>query len=156
LLPLWFVATQSYEAYRFHNRFLPVQATVIVSEVRKETRGGGSGTRPPYLYYWPEIQFEYRVNGKDYDTGVYAPSNALAGAIGEPNDAMHAILADYPLNSTREARYDPAQPHIAYLTADTSGFGGFFLTTLKYLFYFVLIPLMLLYGGIILRAKIGN
>lgn len=143
VLPLWAVASVAWESHQFHTAFVPVQATVIVSELRKARRGGSSGKSSPYMYYWPEIQFEYTVDDKTYDSGVYAPTNTVAGARHEPTVKMHEVLAAYPVGSVHTARYNAEQPHIAYLTADEASWGGL-KSTGKYLAILLLVALAML------------
>ena len=144
ITPVLIAASSTYQAYRFHQIFEPVQARIIVSEIRKETRGRSDGASSLYQFYWPEIQFEYQVAGVTYDTGVYSKSNGLEGASGGPTDQMHAIISKFPVGSTHPARYDPKQPHIAYLAANRGGVWHFLRDTLLYLALIGFFPLVLL------------
>ena len=68
---------------------------------------------------WPEIQFDYTVQGQHFNTGVYSPSHMI-GQTGEPSDEMREIIANYPVGSTHTARYDPDEPHLAFLFVEKS------------------------------------
>lgn len=122
LLLLWMGLSLAWGSYKFRTSYLPVQGTVIVSEIRKElhSTGGGGGASSPrsYLYYWPEVQFEYMVDGKVLDTGVYAAANTVAGARDAVTDEMRQLLERYSVGSVHKARFDPRQPHVAYFVAE--------------------------------------
>jgi hypothetical protein len=150
LLIVWSVVATLVDAYRFHRSFVPVDATITLSEIRKEVRGSASGKSSPYWWYWPEIRFEYQVVGRRHDTGVYAPSTTYGGARGGITPAMQAIVDGHPVGSTHRARHDPKRPQVAWLVSDTLGqhleglvrIAGWLVVLPMVLFY-----LVVLFGG---------
>ena len=119
VLPLWFAGSKARMAERFESVYVPVDVEISLSELRKNKSFSGTKDSVGHWYYWPEIQFDYTVQGQHFNTGVYSPSHTI-GQTGEPSDEMREIIANYPVGSTHTARYDPDEPHLAFLFVEKS------------------------------------
>jgi hypothetical protein len=110
VFPIWWAASSASLAGRFHQSFIPVSATVIVSEVRKTYHPAGEKT-PAFYSYWPEVKFSYKVDGQHYETGLLEKSPDTSDRVTEE---MKGVLDRYPIGSEHEIRYDPENPYVAY------------------------------------------
>ena len=119
VLPLWFAGSKARMAERFKSVYVPVDVEISLSELRKKKSFSGTKDSVSHWYYWPEIQFDYTVQGQHVNSGVYSPSHMI-GQTGEPSDEMREIIANYPVGSTHTARYDPDEPHLAFLFVEKS------------------------------------
>ena len=103
VLPLWFAGFKARMAERFESVYVPVDVEISLSELRKKKSFSGTKDGVGHWYYWPEIQFDYTVQGQHFNTGVYSPSHMI-GQTGESSDEMREIIANYPVGSTHTAR----------------------------------------------------
>ncbi|HEY6249623.1 MAG TPA: DUF3592 domain-containing protein [Candidatus Angelobacter sp.] len=90
--------------------------TIVISQVKQKM-----GRR--FLMYWPEIQYEYMVNGQRYDSGVWR-LGARKVRLSWPSVAQRAV-ARYPCGKTVTVSYNPDDPHDALLEPGAIDWTGF-------------------------------
>ena len=107
----WFL----YNDWRVNNEFLPVEATIITSEVGVHSDSDGTT-------YYPDIAFSYEVDGNLYSSGNYRND----GVSSSGRSSKQRIVRQYAVGSKHEAWYDPQKPSVAVLNRDYGLFGFIF------------------------------
>lgn len=105
------------------------EATVVSSDVDRRTSStseGGTSTT-----YYPEVTYEYTVDGEAYQSENVMPGPGETGK-GQRGWA-EGIVEDHPEGETVTAYYDPEDPSNAFLVKNrevmflgVAGFGGLF------------------------------
>lgn len=103
--------------------WLPVQATVVRSEVEVDVQRSMSGeayepTRS-MTYYYPGIEYEYEVNGRKYRS-----NRLIAVRVNFAKSAAESWVAQYPAGAVVTARRHPEKPELAVLQPGLQGFEG--------------------------------
>lgn len=99
--------------------WLPVQARVVSSEVvvkedRSEDIHGYIDVR---VSYYPEIEYEYEVEGKKYRSG-----NLFLVNVNVPREEAEAWVAKYPPGTVVTARRHPEKPGLAVIQPGIKGY----------------------------------
>lgn len=112
---------KQYAAESLH--WLPVQAAVLRSEVvidRQTSFNDESfGQARTTVYYHPEIEYEYEVEGRKYRS-----NRLIAARVNFPKSAAESWVANYPAGSVVTARRHPQKPELAVLQPGIQGFEG--------------------------------
>jgi len=128
VLPFVFIGAGTWMLGAQHYRiasYLPVQATVLSKQT---VRAGASTTRSGKRAVKPVIEYRYEVEGQ-----VYTCDQVTAVSEGRSGRWATEILKRYEIGKTYQAYYNPDHPEKAFLLADYSFLGG----------YFVLFPMMM-------------
>lgn len=100
--------------------WLPVQARILSSEVRKDVqRSLSSETHGPvdYMtYYYPEVEYQYEVEGR-----TYRSNQILAVRVNYPEEEARAVVARYQPGMVVGAWCDPRKHHRAVLEPGLAG-----------------------------------
>lgn len=98
-------AVKKYRINRQRDRFEPVEATVLNSEVKSSHSSGDTS-------YSEAIEYEYEVND---ETFVSDSVNPGADANRTTQSGAREYVEEYPEGATVEAFYDPEDPSVAFL-----------------------------------------
>lgn len=104
------IAIAFYRRAQEAQRWPKTAGRVIVSKVERYTAGDSSDRRPTRSFH-PVIEFAYNVDGKEYRSR----QRQLGVQGGGPETWAKSIKGKYPVGSTVEVRYDPANPAEAEL-----------------------------------------
>jgi hypothetical protein len=105
-------AVKKYRTAKRRDRFEPVTATVVDSQLEEKTKtrrtGGENKTLSSSTKYMPHITWEYTVGGKTYT------NNKRYSGSGN-KDKQQEVLDTYPEGETVEIQYDSADPSVSFL-----------------------------------------
>jgi len=100
-----------------------VRAMILSSEVvREEQRSFNDdsyATARTMVYYHPEIEYEYEVEGRKYRS-----NRLIAVRVNFPKREAEAWVAKYPAGAVVTARRHPEKPELAVLEPGIQGFEG--------------------------------
>lgn len=98
--------------------WLPVEATVLRAEVveDRQTTNWEPGD-PLIVYYYPEIEYEYEVEGR-----VWRSNRLIAVRVNFPKPEAEAWVRRFPPGSRVTARRHPQKPELAVLEPGLAGF----------------------------------
>jgi hypothetical protein len=103
--------------------WLPVQAVVVSSEVVRDVQRSFSDEAydpaRSMVYYYPEIEYEYEVEGRKYRS-----NRLIAVRVNWPKSQAEAWVAKYPAGAVVTARRHPEKPALAVLQPGMEGFEG--------------------------------
>lgn len=94
-------------------RYLPVQATVLDSQMEEFYSSGPEGGSTSYI---PRIRYRYSVGGEEFAARRYAHQWSTSDRL-----LARQVIESYPDGMETTAWYDPAQPEKAYLDLTQSG-----------------------------------
>ncbi len=96
------------------DEFEPVRARVRSSELRKHTSTSGGGG----VWWAPEIEYQYSVDGETYTSDSVWPGEDMSGT---DRERREEIVDEYSEGEVVEAYYDPADPSVAFLENESRG-----------------------------------
>lgn len=101
----------------------PVEAKVLRSQVVKDVQTSFNdesfGSSRTMVYYYPEIEYEYEVEGRKYHS-----NRLIAVRVNFPESAAASWVAQYPAGAVVTARRHPEKPELAVLQPGIQGFEG--------------------------------
>lgn len=112
VLPFWFFLTAFFQAQkqvRIIHTYVPVQAIVVSSKVRSFTGSKGQ------VYYVPDVQYEYEVSGRKYQSDRYLPL-----PLSDNRSWAQSVVDEYPSRKAIQAYCDPNDPAQAILVRQYS------------------------------------
>jgi hypothetical protein len=126
--------------------YVPTKGTVISSQVASEqkrsssrSRKGRSSSRMT-THYWPEVSYQYTVNGKQYSGSKVAYMRSTSSSSGWAN----SVVSKHPKGKQCTVYYDAKDPSKSVLLKDVGGFAGW-------------MPSLFFYAGIlVLVASAGG
>lgn len=98
--------------------YIPADATVTNSFVKRTESSGGSGGRGSSVNYSPIIEYEYTVNNQAYTSDRYS---FVVWGRGTP-DYARSLVNKFPFNSAITIYYDPSDPSKAVIDQSFSEF----------------------------------
>lgn len=103
--------------------WLPVQATVVHSRVVRDAqtsmRDEVDSPAGAVVYYYPEIEYEYEVEGRKYRS-----NRLIAVRVNFAESAAASWVAQCPAGAVVTARRHPEKPGLAVLQPGIQGFEG--------------------------------
>ncbi|MCD8496640.1 MAG: DUF3592 domain-containing protein [Alphaproteobacteria bacterium] len=140
-----FVAWDAAEDYRKQvyasEHFVPVQATVLESEVKTRRSHNSNKTS-----WHPAIRYRYEVDGKGYKSRRYSYTTLFNNT----REFAEKVVAEHPVGATVTAYYDPERPKRAVLDNTLPD------TTLIMTFFALFFGVFLFIGGIVVRQLLAQ
>lgn len=103
-------ALKTYRIAKRRQRFEPITATIVDSQLEESTVSGGGPENPGghSTKYRPHIRWEYTVSGETYT------NNKRYSGSGDKEEEQE-VVDKYPQGETVEIEYDPTNPSVSFL-----------------------------------------
>ncbi len=152
-IPIVIGARRTIIACSIAARFQPTQGEILVSraELRVSESHDSSGGVQTHAAWYPDVQFRYRAQGREYVSGVYAHPSGVSIALRASEQGVKTLVEGFKPGQTYPAWFDPETPEIAYLHLD-SPWGGVWTIT-KTLIIGALVYGAIVAGAIVLRRQ---
>ena len=103
-----------------------VAGTVVAADIASET--SSSNTTAGGRLFWPEIAFEYQVDGRTYTANTVH----LVETHSSNRRPAEELVARYPVGTAVEVRYDPDDPSQSLIESTQDGLWLFWLAGLSF------------------------